>query len=188
MKIIETQLAGVKIIQPDIFTDDRGYFLETYQERRYEEHGIKVDFVQDNLSFSTKGTLRGLHYQYPHPQAKLVQVIQGEVLDVIVDIRKGSPTFGKWTGIRLSQKNRKQVFAPEGFAHGYCVLSDNAIFAYKCSDFYTPECEKGVLWSDPDIGIGWPVEMPILSEKDERYSSLKNIPDEDLPEYGRCET
>ena len=183
MKISTLEMEGVCIIEPDVFPDDRGYFMETYQRNRYREFGIDVSFVQDNLSFSTKGALRGLHYQYPHPQAKLVQVLQGEVLDVIVDIRKGSPTFGKWTGFRLSQKNRKQVFAPEGFAHGYCVLSDIAIFTYKCSDVYTPECEKGVLWSDPDIGIDWPVKVPTLSEKDGKYPLLKNIPNEDLPEF-----
>jgi dTDP-4-dehydrorhamnose 3,5-epimerase len=171
------------IIEPDVFLDGRGYFLETYQEKRYRELGIDVAFVQDNLSFSTRGTLRGLHFQYPHAQAKLVQVIQGEVLDVIVDIRRNSPTFGRWGGVRLSEKNHKQLFVPEGFAHGYCVLSDNAVFSYKCSEFYAPECEKGVLWSDRDIGIDWPVNVPVLSEKDRRYPCLKNISNEDLPEY-----
>jgi dTDP-4-dehydrorhamnose 3,5-epimerase len=183
MKIIELELPGVKIIEPDVFLDSRGYFLETYQESRYREIGIDVSFVQDNLSFSTQGTLRGLHFQYPHSQAKLAQVVRGEVLDVIVDIRRNSPTFGCWEGVRLSEKNHKQLFVPEGFAHGYCVLSDEAIFAYKCSDVFTPECEKGVLWSDQDIGIDWPVKTPILSEKDRRYPCLKNIPEEDLPEY-----
>ena len=173
MKIIDIELPGVKIIEPDVYSDGRGYFLETFQERRYREFGINATFVQDNLSFSTKGTLRGLHYQYPHSQAKLVQVVQGEVLDVIVDIRRGSPTFGEWSGVRLSEENHRQLFAPEGFAHGYCVLSDTAIFTYKCSDFYAPDCEKGVLWSDPDIGIDWPVKNPILSSKDENAQSLK---------------
>ncbi len=183
MKIIEIELPGVKIIELDAFPDDRGYFMETYQRNRYNEFGIDVSFVQDNLSFSTKGTLRGLHFQHPHPQAKLVQVIRGEVLDVIVDIRRGSPTFGRWSGIRLSGENHRQLFVPGGFAHGYCVLSDTAVFTYKCSDFYAPGCEKGVLWSDPDIGIDWPITRPNLSEKDSHYDLLKNIPNEDLPEY-----
>ena len=183
MKIIEIELPGVKIIEPDVFPDSRGYFLETFQEKRYREFGIDVTFVQDNLSYSTMGTLRGLHYQYPHAQAKLVQVLQGEVLDVIVDVRRGSPTFGHWSGIGLSEENHRQLFVPEGFAHGYCVLSDKAVFSYKCSDFYTPECEKGVLWSDPGVGVDWPVKVPVLSEKDAQYPLLKNIPDQDLPEY-----
>jgi dTDP-4-dehydrorhamnose 3,5-epimerase len=183
MKIKTLNLKGAVIIEPDVFPDDRGYFVETYQRNRYSEYGIDVTFVQDNLSFSTKGTLRGLHFQHPHPQAKLVQVIWGEVLDVIVDIRRGSPTFGRWSRIRLSGENHRQLFVPGGFAHGYCVLSDTAVFTYKCSDFYAPGCEKGVLWTDPDIGIDWPVTMPNLSEKDSRYDLLKNIPNEDLPEY-----
>ncbi|MFC1877165.1 dTDP-4-dehydrorhamnose 3,5-epimerase [Thermodesulfobacteriota bacterium] len=183
MKITKLNLEGAMIIEPDVFQDDRGYFLETYQKTRYRKFGIDVSFVQDNLSFSTKETLRGLHFQYPQSQAKLVQVIQGEVLDMIVDIRRGSPTFGCWGGVRLSEKNHKQLFVPEGFAHGYCVLSDKAVFSYKCSDFYALECEKGVLWSDQEIGIDWPVKVPVLSEKDRQYPFLKNIPDEDLPEY-----
>ena len=183
MKISMLEMEGVCIVEPDVFPDGRGYFLETFQEKRYREIGIDVSFVQDNLSFSTKGTLRGLHFQHPHSQAKLVQVIQGEVLDVIVDIRRGSPTFGCWSGVRLSEENHRQLFAPEGFAHGYCVLSDTAVFVYKCSDFYTPECEKGVLCSDPDIGIDWPVKEPVLSEKDCGYPLLKDISKKDLPEY-----
>ena len=182
MKIIDIELPGVKIIEPDVFPDGRGFFLETFQEKRYREFGIDVSFVQDNLSFSTKNTLRGLHYQYPHAQAKLVQVVQGDVLDVIVDIRRGSPTFGRWRGIRLSQENHRQLFVPAGFAHGYCVLSDSAVFTYKCSDYYAPDCEKGVLWSDPDIGIDWPAKDPILSEKDGLYPCLRDIAPDDLPE------
>lgn len=171
------------IIEPDVYPDGRGYFLETYQEKRYRKYGIDVTFVQDNFSFSTKGTLRGLHFQHPHSQAKLVNVFQGEVLDIIVDVRCGSPSFGSWRGICLSEENHWQLFVPEGFAHGFCVLSDIAIFSYKCSDFYMPECKKGVFWSDPDIGIEWPVKTPTLSEKDGQYPLLKNIPDQDLPEY-----
>jgi dTDP-4-dehydrorhamnose 3,5-epimerase len=156
--------------------------METYHQNRYREMGIDVTFVQDNLSFSRQGTLRGLHFQYPRAQAKLVQVIQGKVLDVIVDIRRGSPTFGRWAGIRLSDQNKKQLFVPENFAHGYCVLSDTAIFTYKCSEFYSPEFEKGICWSDPDIGIEWPIKDPVLSDKDSRYPVLKHIPDDALPQ------
>jgi dTDP-4-dehydrorhamnose 3,5-epimerase len=183
MKIKKLDLEGAMIIEPDVYPDGRGYFFETYQEKRYRKYGIDVTFVQDNISFSTRGILRGLHFQHPHSQAKLAQVIKGEVLDIIVDIRRGSPTFRCWRGVRLSEENHRQLFVPGGFAHGYCVLSDEAVFTYKCSDFYTPECEKGVLWSDPDIGIDWPIKVPMLSEKDGQYSLLKNIPDEDLPEY-----
>ena len=182
MKINTIELEGVFIIEPDVFTDARGFFMETYHQKRYREMGIDVTFVQDNLSFSRQGTLRGLHFQYPRAQAKLVQVIQGKVLDVIVDIRRGSPTFGRWAGIRLSDQNKKQLFVPENFAHGYCVLSDTAIFTYKCSEFYSPEFEKGICWSDPDIGIEWPIKDPVLSDKDSRYPVLKHIPDDALPQ------
>ena len=183
MKIIETELDGVLIIEPAVFNDARGYFLETYNQNRYREHGIKANFVQDNMSVSKKGTLRGLHYQYPKAQAKLVQVIQGEVFDVAVDIRRESPTFGKWIGQYLSDENNLQIFVPEGFAHGFCVLSDTALFHYKCSDFYAPECEGGVLWSDPDVAIDWPLEFPIVSEKDAVFSCLKDIAEDKLPSY-----
>ena len=182
MKINKIELEGVFIIEPDVFADARGFFMETYHQNRYREMGIDVTFVQDNLSFSRQGTLRGLHFQYPRAQAKLVQVIQGKVLDVIVDIRRGSPTFGRWAGIRLSDQNQKQLFVPENFAHGYCVLSDTAIFTYKCSEFYSPEFEKGFCWSDPDIGIEWPIKDPVLSDKDSRYPVLKHIPDDALPQ------
>jgi dTDP-4-dehydrorhamnose 3,5-epimerase len=183
MKTTRTELEGVLIIEPPVFPDDRGYFMETFQQKRYHEIGIDTSFVQDNLSFSKKGTLRGLHFQHPHAQAKLVQVLQGEVLDVIVDIRKGSPTFGRWAGIRLSEQNKRQLFVPENFAHGYCVLSETALFTYKCSEFYNPACEKGIRWSDPNIGIQWPLADPILSDKDSRYPALKDIPPKDLPDW-----
>jgi dTDP-4-dehydrorhamnose 3,5-epimerase len=183
MKIIDTELDGVRIIEPDVFDDQRGYFFETYQRQRYADAGIRVDFVQDNLSFSKKGTLRGLHYQHPNDQAKLVQVIQGEVFDVVVDIRQESPTFGKWIGQYISDDNKKQIFVPKGFAHGFCVLSDTALFIYKCSDFYAPQCEGGVLWSDPDVGVEWPLESPIVSEKDAKFSCLKDIAEDLLPSY-----
>ena len=181
MKIIDIDIQGPKIIEPDIYPDARGFFCETYNQKRYADHGIDVRFVQDNLSSSQKGTLRGMHFQHPHTQAKLVQVIQGEVLDVIVDIRRNSPTFGKWAGVVLSAEKKRQFFVPEGFAHGFCVLSETALFNYKCSDFYAPDCEKGILWSDPAIGIDWPVKDPILSDKDNKYPCLSDISIDDLP-------
>jgi dTDP-4-dehydrorhamnose 3,5-epimerase len=182
LKINKTELDGVLIIEPNVF-NDRGYFFETYQRQRYADAEIRVDFVQDNLSFSRKGTLRGLHYQHPHDQAKLVQAIQGAVFDVAVDIRKESPTFGKWIGQHLSDENNLQIFVPEGFAHGFCVLSDTALFHYKCSDFYAPEFEGGILWSDPDVGVDWPLDSPLVSEKDAQFSCLKNIAEDRLPSY-----
>jgi len=183
MNVIDTPLPGVLLIEPDVFGDRRGYFMETYHRQRYRQSGIRPEFVQDNLSSSCRGTLRGLHYQLPHAQAKLVQVLQGEVFDVAVDIRQGSPHFGRWTGVRLSAENSRQLFVPPGFAHGFCVLSETALFLYKCSDFYHPECEEGILWCDPGIGIDWPVETPLLSDKDQRYAPLEQIPPERLPSY-----
>ena len=166
MKIITTSIEGVLIIEPEVFEDSRGFFMEIYHRDRYMTSGINRVFVQDNLSYSVQGTLRGLHYQIGTPQAKLVQVITGEVFDVTVDIRADSPTFGKGTGFHISDQNRRQLFIPEGFAHGFCVISEVAYFLYKCSDFFAPDDEGGILWSDPDIGIDWPVEHPIISEKD----------------------
>lgn len=183
MEILKTSLPGVLIIQPDIFKDKRGFFMETYHRKKYAEEGLDQSFVQDNLSYSIRGTLRGLHYQYPNAQSKLVQAVKGKIYDVVVDIRQGSPTFGQWTGVHLSDENKRQFFVPEGFAHGFCVISDTAFVIYKCSDFYTPESEKGLLWSDPDIGIDWPVKEPLLSPKDIQCPNLKDIPSECLPEY-----
>jgi dTDP-4-dehydrorhamnose 3,5-epimerase len=183
MKIIETKLPGVLIIEPDVFGDSRGFFMETYHKERYRTIGINAEFVQDNTSFSTKGTLRGLHFQYPHSQAKLVQVFMGEVFDVAVDIRKGSPAFGQWFGVTLSSDNKQQLFIPVGFAHGFCVLSETALFSYKCTEFYSPADERGILWSDPDIGIEWPVKDPLLSDKDEKYPRFKDLNSENLPPY-----
>jgi dTDP-4-dehydrorhamnose 3,5-epimerase len=183
MQTGQTKLPGTLVVEPRVFPDGRGYFFESYHRGRYSQHGIMDEFVQDNLSYSVKDTLRGLHYQSPHSQAKLVQVLSGEVFDVAVDIRSGSPTFGQWEGVILSSENRKQFYIPKGFAHGFCVLSDTAIFSYKCDDFYAPDCEGGVLWSDPDLGIDWPVSTPLLSEKDTRYTRLKEIPMERLPVF-----
>jgi dTDP-4-dehydrorhamnose 3,5-epimerase len=181
MKIITTSIEGILIIEPNIFKDKRGFFMETYNRHRYNAFGINTTFVQDNLSYSQKNTLRGLHFQIKHPQAKLIQVISGEIFDVAVDLRHSSATFGKWTGIHLSDDNRRQVFIPEGFAHGFCVLSDVALFYYKCSDFYAPDDEGGIIWSDPDIGIEWPVETPIISEKDNQFQKLSGLVAEELP-------
>jgi len=183
MEITETSLPGVVIVEPHVFEDRRGFFMETYHQKRYSEDGIDAIFVQDNLSHSVGGILRGLHYQLKHPQAKLVQVISGAIFDVAVDIRRGSPTFGQWTGAHLSVENHRQIFIPEGFAHGFCVLSETADVIYKCTDFYAPADEGGILWSDPDISIHWPIADLILSEKDNNYPRLKDVPEERLPIY-----
>jgi dTDP-4-dehydrorhamnose 3,5-epimerase len=166
---IKTDIDGVVIVEPKVFGDNRGYFMETYEEKKFAEGGITAKFVQDNQSKSTKGVLRGLHFQKTYPQAKLVRVIKGEVYDVAVDLRKSSPTYGKYVGIVLSEENKKQFFIPKGFAHGFLVLSDEAEFVYKCDDFYHPEDEGGLLWNDAEIGIEWPldgIEDIKLSEKD----------------------
>lgn len=183
MKILPTSLPEVFIIEPRVFEDSRGFFLETYHQRRYAEKGINCNFVQDNLSRSVRNTLRGLHYQIEYAQAKLIQVIKGVVFDVVVDIRQGSPKFGQWAGVNLSDGNRRQLFVPEGFAHGFCVLSEAADVVYKCSDFYAPEDEGGILWSDPDLAVHWPVEKPLLSDKDSRLPCLADVPPERLPLY-----
>jgi len=183
MKIITTSIEGILIIEPKTFKDNRGFFMETYNQKRYTASGINSAFVQDNLSYSLKNTLRGLHFQIKHPQAKLIQVISGEIFDVAVDLRSGSATFGKWTGIHLSGENKRQMYIPEGFAHGFCVLSEFALFHYKCSDFYAPEDEGGIIWFDPDIGIEWPVENPIISEKDNQFQKLFDLTAEKLPSF-----
>jgi dTDP-4-dehydrorhamnose 3,5-epimerase len=181
MKVMPTNLEDILIIEPQVFADARGFFLETYHYDRYRKAGIDRTFVQDNLSYSIKGTLRGLHYQKRHPQAKLVSVVSGDIFDVVVDIRKESPTFGQWLGIYLSARNKRQLFIPEGYAHGFCVVSDTALFSYKCSDFYDPDDEGGILWSDEDIAVDWPLEQPIVSEKDRHLPRLADLPDELLP-------
>ena len=182
MKVTETVLPGVFIIEPKIFPDARGFFVETYNKERYAACGIDVDFVQDNLSFSSKGVLRGLHYQNPQSQGKLVYVLQGEVWDVAVDIRQGSAHFGEWTAVRLSSDNKKQLYIPPGFAHGFCVLSETALFGYKCSDYYHKESEVGFRWDDHLINISWPIGAPVLSERDLKLPFLKDIPKERLPQ------
>jgi len=167
MRIIETSIADVKIIEPKVYGDHRGFFLETFQQERYAEAGMNLPFVQDNHSRSAKGVLRGLHYQKTKPQGKLVRVVSGEVFDVAVDIRKGSPTFGVWEGTILSAENKRQFWVPPGLAHGFLVLSDSADFEYKCTDYYDPADEGALRWDDPDVGIKWPdTVQPVLSEKD----------------------
>jgi len=169
MKFVETSLPCVIRIEPRIFSDERGFFMETWQARRFHDVGIDADFVQDNFSHSSKGTLRGLHYQIQQPQGKLVRVVSGEVFDVAVDLRKSSPGFGQWVGEVLSAKNKNQLWVPPGFGHGFLVLSDMAEFEYKCTDYYAPEFERAIRWDDPDIGIDWPLpdgEQPVLSAKD----------------------
>ena len=168
MKVVKTPIEGVLLIKPQVFGDERGYFVETWQKERYEAAGINLPFVQDNHSKSTKGILRGLHFQKQHPQGKLVMVSLGEVFDVAVDIRKGCPTFGKWFGAILNQENQNQLWIPPGMAHGFVVLSDVAHFHYKCTDFYHPGDEGSIRWNDPTIGIDWPYkEEPVLSAKDQ---------------------
>jgi dTDP-4-dehydrorhamnose 3,5-epimerase len=176
MNIIQTELPGVIIIEPKVFPDARGFFMELYSEQRFHDAGLKMQFVQDNLAFSRKGTLRGLHFQNPNPQGKLVYVLQGEVFDVAVDIRRGSSTFGRWVGVTLSEENKRQFYVPPGFAHGYYVTSETALFAYKCTDLYNPKADGGVLWIDPDIGIKWPGAEPLISEKDAAAPRLRDIP------------
>jgi len=180
---IETSLPGVLELQPKLFRDTRGFFLETFHLAKFRELGIAETFVQDNHSCSRKGTLRGLHYQLHHPQAKLCRVVEGQALDVVVDVREGSPHFGKWTSVILSAERQNQIYVPAGFAHGYLALTDTVHFLYKCSDYYHPEDECGVLWCDPGMKISWGIESPIVSEKDQHLSSLATIPRESLPRY-----
>ena len=183
MKVVQTPLSDVLLIEPQVFGDERGFFLECYHESRYQEQGIKERFVQDNHSRSTKGVLRGLHYQLKHPQGKLVRVTAGEVFDVAVDIRHGSPTFGQWYGEILSAQNHRQIYIPPGFAHGFVVLSESADFLYKCTDYYYPEDEGAIIWNDPQMAIDWPVNDVSLSKRDSVARPLKEVPLEQLPVY-----
>ncbi len=176
MKVVKTKLKDCVVIEPKVFGDERGFFLETFQLSRYaEEAGITLPFVQDNHSRSSKGVLRGLHFQKKKPQGKLVRVVKGEVYDIAVDIRPDSNTFGQWEGIILTEENKKQLWVPPGFAHGFVVLSDVADFEYKCTDYYDPSDEGSILWNDPDLNIDWPIPDPILSEKDSLAPCLKDI-------------
>jgi dTDP-4-dehydrorhamnose 3,5-epimerase len=183
LRFIQTEIPGVVIIEPDVHRDPRGYFLETYHERKYAEGGIRGPFVQDNHSFSLRGTLRGLHAQRRRPQGKLVRAVEGEMFDVAVDIRRGSPTFSKWVGVTLSGENLRQFYVPPGFAHGFCVLSERVHVEYKCTDFYDREDEFGLAWNDPEIGIAWPIREPVLSAKDAAAPRLDKIR-EHLPVFG----
>ena len=175
MELIPTPIEGLLIIEADVFEDNRGYFIETHHQKKFQKSGLSTVFVQDNLSFSKKSTLRGLHFQITKPQAKLVRAITGAIFDVAVDIRRGSPTFGKWAGTLLSEENKRQIFIPDGFAHGFCVLSEGAHVLYKCSDYYNPADEGGLLWSDPELAIAWPVKNPTLSAKDRQHPLLENL-------------
>lgn len=180
---IKTQIEGVYIIEPKVWSDKRGYFMETYNKNEFLEAGLKIDFVQDNESKSKKGVLRGLHFQKKHSQGKLVRVIKGEIFDVVVDLRIGSKTYCKWEGFILNEENKKQLYVPKGFAHGFLVLSDEVVFNYKCTDFYAPEYDGGIKWDDLDLNINWPIHMVeniILSEKDKNHPNLKEL---DLSKY-----
>jgi dTDP-4-dehydrorhamnose 3,5-epimerase len=179
LKRIDLAIPGVCLLEPRVFEDPRGFFYESYREDVCRQIGIADRFVQDNHSFSRKGVLRGLHYQFGKPQAKLVRVMQGDVFDVAVDIRRGSPTFGKWVGEILSGANKRQMYVPVGFAHGFLVLSETAEFLYKCSDFYAPKEERGILWNDPKIGIDWPLAgiTPVVNDRDAKYPALGAQPD-----------
>lgn len=177
IKVTTCDIEGLYVIEPTVFKDERGYFMETYNQNDFKEAGLNMTFVQDNQSMSVKGVLRGLHFQKQYPQGKLVRAVRGTVFDVAVDLRSDSKTYGKWFGVTLSAENKKQFYIPEGFAHGFLVLSGEAEFAYKCTDFYHPGDEGGLLWSDPEIGVDWPIEPGmelIISDKDKKWSGLKD--------------
>ena len=176
MNVEQTKLEGVLLVTPKVFGDDRGFFMETYNQAKALELGLPSQFVQDNHSKSSKGVLRGLHYQNPKWQGKLVRVVQGEIFDVAVDVRHDSPTFGEWVGAYLNDENKQQLYVPEGFAHGFVVTSATAEVVYKCTSLYAPEQEGSILWNDPDIGIDWPLDSPLLSDKDSKAQRLKDIP------------
>lgn len=182
MKFLPTRLPEVLVVEPDVYRDQRGWFLETYHVQKYQDAGILPPFVQDNCSSSVRGTLRGLHFQMTRPQGKLIRVIRGEIFDVAVDIRKGSPTFASWVGVTLSAEDFRQIYVPIGFAHGFCVLSDVAEVEYKCTDIYAPGGEVTIRWNDPHIGIQWPIEQPLLSPKDAAGQVLDDLSDH-FPDY-----
>jgi dTDP-4-dehydrorhamnose 3,5-epimerase len=182
MQVVPTRLPGVVVIEPDVHRDGRGFLVETFQAERYRRHGIDGPFVQDNHSRSTGGTLRGLHLQTGRPQGKLIRVIAGVIFDVAVDVRRGSPTFGRWVGVTLSAENFRQCYVPAGFAHGFCVVGDIAEVVYKCTDFYDPAAEIGIAWNDPSLAIEWPIREPLLSKRDAGNPILADVMDR-LPEY-----
>ena len=183
MKVVKTRLPGCVVIEPAVFGDERGFFFETWNAARFGEHGLPTTFVQSNVSSSSRGVLRGLHYQWPNPQGKLVSVLEGEVYDVAVDIRRGSPTFGQWEAVILSAENKRQFWIPEGFAHGFAVVSERAVFSYLCTAVYDKVADAGVRWDDPAIGIDWPISEPQLSAKDEVAPLLADIVPERLPTF-----
>ncbi|MGZ8366223.1 MAG: dTDP-4-dehydrorhamnose 3,5-epimerase [Nitrospira sp.] len=183
MRVTPIDIHGVLLLEPSVISDHRGCFLETYHEQRYRDAGITEQFVQDNCSRSVRNTLRGLHFQEPHGQGKLVMALEGTVYDVVVDLRTGSPTFKTWYGVELSGKNLHQLYIPPGCAHGFCVTSETATFLYKCTAYYSPRDERGILWNDPALGIRWPISEPILSPKDQAYRTIKEM-DLELPVYG----
>lgn len=183
MEVKAAKIPGLLIIEPVVHGGPRGFFVETYSRDRYAEAGITADFVQDNLSSSRRGILRGLHLQHPRGQGKLCSVLEGAVFDVAVDVRTGSPTFGKWEGMMLSSENKRQLYVPPGFAHGFCVLSEQALFSYKCTELYSAENEIGVAWNDEDIGIEWPIDAPLLSERDRANPKLRDVSPDRFPRY-----
>jgi len=183
LKIIETRLPGAVIIEPAVFGDSRGFFFESWNAERFAAHGLPTRFVQSNVSSSSRGVLRGLHYQWPRPQGKLVSVLEGEVFDVAVDIRRGSPTFGQWEGVVLSAENKRQFWIPEGYAHGFLGLSDRVIFTYLCTDVWVKEVDSNIRWDDPQIGIDWPIDAPLLSDKDAAAPVLADIAQDRLPVF-----
>ena len=183
MNVIKTDLEGCLVFEPRVFGDDRGWFFETFNSDKLAENGLNLEFKQGNTSSSIRGTLRGLHYQWPRPQGKFVSVVEGEVWDVAVDIRRGSPQFGKWTAVLLSAENKRHFWIPEGFAHGFVALSERAVFTYLCTDTYQPECDANVAWDDPDLAIDWPITDVLVSPKDEKAPRLKDIAEDRLPIY-----
>lgn len=183
MKVIETDLPGCIVFEPRVFGDDRGFFYESFNADKLAEHGLHMQWKQGNVSSSVKGVLRGLHYQWPNPQGKLVTVLQGEVWDVAVDIRRGSPTFGKWTAVVLSAANRRHMWIPEGFAHGFVVLSESAVFTYLCTETYDAVADANIAWNDPQLAIDWPIASPSLSPKDAAAPNLNDVPADRLPTF-----
>lgn len=183
MRIVPTNLPGVLLLEPDVHRDTRGFFAETFQSARFGQQGLPAEFVQDNVAGSVSGVLRGLHFQHPQGQGKLVHVLRGEIFDVAVDIRRGSPTFGRWVGVTLSEDVSRQLYVPAGFAHGYCVTGDRALVAYKCTRSYEPSADRSVRWNDPDLAIAWPLASPLLSQRDAAAPRLCELPEDFLPAY-----
>jgi len=183
MKSIQTSLPDVVVIEPQVFEDSRGFFYESFHEAKYAKLGIRANFLQTNVSRSSKGVLRGLHYQWPNPQGKLVSVLEGEVYDVAVDIRRGSPTFGQWVGVMITAENHRHMWIPAGFAHGFCVLSEQATFTYQCTTLYDPAADASICWNDAAIGVDWPISAPLISAKDDKAPLLADVAADRLPPF-----